>query len=466
MSKKNKRVNVNKGASITKILNGLQPQVTDIKLDVRQDIRQPLDMLKYRQSLRVADSIFMPRRVLLYDMYSDLMLDAHIIATIGKRLDAILTAKWQYVDKDDKPVDAVNQLLDSIGFADLITEIFNSIMWGYSMIECNIFQDAGGRWQMTAVQYNRKHMRPEKGLIAFDQNGEEGVNIREGRYAYTVLECGKPRDLGLLASASMYAIFKRNNLSDWANFVEVFGQPIMDAEWDGFDEDQRLKLLAAITAMGNSGKLVRPAGTKVNFLSEKGVQTGQLQNSFADFCNKEISKALLGSTETVESSDSSGYAQAAEHGAQDDKKNSKDLDFVRRVLTSNFNVVLKAFGLAVDGGKFIIPEAQNEIGKTDAFNMFVQMDSQLGMPIDHEFIYEFTGMPKPKDYDAQMEAKKAATAAQTQQLDENGEPVPANTPPAKPNKKDKAEQKPGNLPGKKGAKVVLSLLDFFGLPRR
>jgi len=473
------RTNVSKGASITKGVSvskaiaqskGPNAQLTSTKLDIRQIIRQPLDLLKWRNATRVAESIMMPRRVLLYDMYSDVVLDAHVIAVIGKRLDAILTAKWQYVDAEDKPVDAVNQLLDSIGFADLLYEIGLSMFWGYSMVECNIYQDYDGRWQMTAEQYNRKHMRPETGMIAYDQNGDQGFSIREGRFAYTVLEAGKPRDLGLLISASMYAILKRNDISDWANFVEVFGQPILDAEWDGFDEDQRMKLLAAITAMGNSGKLVRPAGTKVTVLQDKGVQTGQLQDGFANFLNKEISKALLGSTETVESSDTSGYAQSEEHGQQDDKKSSKDLDFVRRTLISKFTKIMKAFGLPVDGGKFIIPDASTAIDPVDAFNMFVLMDSQIGMPVDHDFIYEFTGMPKPADYDAQMAAKKAATDLQTQQTAQTDNGKLANTPPASGAKNvESVDGKDINRAGlvpNKSAKLALKLLDFFGWPHQ
>ena len=468
-----KRTNVSKGVSISKAIaksTGPNAQITTTKLDVRQNIRQPLDLLKWRNAQRVAESVMMPRRVLLYDMYLDIVIDAHVIAVMGKRLDAILTAKWQYVDANDKPVDEVNQLLDSLGFADLLTEIALSMFWGYSMVECNIYQDEDGRWTMTAEQYNRKHMRPETGMIAYDQNGDQGFSIREGRFAYTVLEAGKPKDMGLLISAAMYAILKRNDISDWANFVEVFGQPILDAEWDGFDEDQRMKLLAAITAMGNSGKLVRPAGTKVTILADRGVQTGALQEGFAKFLNGEISKALLGTTETTESSDSSGYAQASEHGDQDDKKSSKDLDFVRRTLISKFTKIMKAFGLPVDGGKFIIPDASTAVDPVDAFNMFVLMDTQMGVPIDHDFIYEFTGMPKPADYAAQMAAKKAATDLQTQQTTQIAAGKNANTPPASGAKNvqsvDGKDINRGGLVPKKSAKLALKLLDFFGWPHR
>jgi phage gp29-like protein len=465
-----RKVGIQKGGAIT-ATNA--PIIQTTKLDIRQILRQPQDLGKWRNALRVAESIMRPRRVLLYDLYHDIMLDGHLIAVTGKRIDPITIAKWQYVDKEGKPVDEVNELLDSIGFADLLTEIMLSKFWGYSMVECDIFRDEEGRWDMTATQFDRKHMRPESGLIVYDQNGDIGFSVREGRYAYTVLEAGKPRDMGLFISAAQYAILKRNNYADYSNFIEIFGQPIMDAEWDGFDEDQRLKLLESITAMGNSGRLVRPSGTKVNFIETKGQgATGQLQESFKNSMNAEISKALLGTTETVESSKTSGYAQAQEHGDQDDKKNETDLDFTRRILNSRFIKIMRAFGLPVDGGKFIIPEAKKQAGPVETFSMFVDMAQKLNMPVDHEFIYQFTGMPKPADYDTQIAEKKAAAALETQQLAEDDELDDDNTPPAndpEDGKKPpvKVQKKPLTRAANTGtkAKMALDFLHFFGWPR-
>jgi phage gp29-like protein len=461
-------ISVNKGVDARKYLkaNGFdinQP----VKLDVRAPLRRPLDLGVWRNGQKQFDSIMAPRRVVLYDLYNDILADAHIIAVMGKRIDAITTTAWQYVDKDGKPIDEINELLDSLGFADLLTEILNARFWGYSMIDCNIYQDAEGRWQMDANQYNRKHMRPEMGIVAIDQNGDDGINIREGRYAHTVLEAGKVRDMGLLVSASMYAILKRNNLSDWANFVEVFGAPIMDAEWDGFDEDQRLKLLAAISAMGNSGRLVRPAGTKVNFFPHTSTATGQLQKTFHDTCNDEISKSLLGSTETTESSKTSGYAQATEHGKQDDAKKEADKDYVRRHLNTYFIKIMRAFGVpVVNGGKFIIPEAQEEVSPVDKMAMFVQMATSLNMPINHDDVYQLTGMKKPEDYEQQMSDKNALADALMGDFEANPGKESAITPPAKSGKSDKngakEGEKPGNVKLNYREKLALYLLDFFG----
>jgi hypothetical protein len=463
-SQTGRSVSVNKGGHAA--TNGIVIN-PGIQLDVRAPIRRPLDLGVWRNGQRQFDSVVMQRRVILYDLYNDILSDAHIIAVLGKRIDAITTAKWQYVDKEGNPVDEVNELLDSLGFAELLTEILNSRFWGYSTVECNIFQDEEGSWQMTAEQYDRKHMRPEKGIIAADQNGDTGVNYREGRFALTVLEAGKARDMGLLISASMYAILKRNNLTDLANFIEVFGSPIMDAEWDGFDEDQRMKLLAAITAMGNSGRLVRPAGTKVNFLPNTVASNGQLQRGFHDLLNEEISKALLGSTETTTSSDSSGYAQATEHGKQDSAKKEADKDYVRRYLNSRFIKIMRAFGVpVVDGGKFIIPANVQVVTPTDTMKMFVNIFKDLQLPVNPDDVYQLAGMKKPDDFDSQMAAKKAVMIALTRDLSENEDEENADTPPGNGTelhtKVRKSVPKPTDIKLTYREKLAMRVLDFFG----
>src|SRR5690606_24806590 len=145
-----------------------------------------------------------------------------------------------------------------------------------------------------------KHMRPHRGVVAFEQTGDTGINIREGAYASTVVEVGDERDLGLLMVAAQYVIFKRCSLSDWSQFAEVFGQPIVDAVWDGFDENQRQLLLEAIDGMGSGGKLVRPKGTEVT-LQNGGTNnpTGELYRGIIDVCNAEVSKLFRGQTETT-----------------------------------------------------------------------------------------------------------------------------------------------------------------------
>ncbi|MBS4063022.1 MAG: DUF935 family protein [Chitinophagaceae bacterium] len=384
---------------------GAPPSIVLNQIDVRPWTRREQDVTSWRNAHRSAES-YIPRRLLLYDLYADVELDGHVEAVTGKRRDAVTTANWQFVDKEGKPVDAINQLIDSVGFEELLEEIINSKFWGYSILEPTFYQNEDGSWEMSPNLIPRLNYRPELGIVAKDSTAEDGINIREGYYAKTIMEVGKVKDLGLYLKAAPYQVLKRGGLGDWALFVQVFGNPIVDATWDGFDEGQRLKLLEAITALGSGGALVRPAGTDVKLIENKTNANGDLQDKFMVFLNKEISKALLGSTETTEASKSSGYAQSETHADQDERKNESDINFTRRILNSRFIPILRAHGFDVQGGRFIIEGEDNELTVKESFDMQMRLLDK-GLPIDDDFFYETYGIPKPANYTQIKKDKEA-----------------------------------------------------------
>lgn len=383
---------------------GAAPAIIIHQIETRPVHRTEQNIPKWRQAIQSAESTT-PRRILLYTLYADVVQDGHVIAVKGKRIDAATTANWQFVDKEGKPVDEINELIDSTGFDDLITEIMESKFWGYSIMEPTFWKDHDDKWEMSANLLPRFNYRPEKGIVAFQQMGEDGINIREGIYAKTVMEVGQTKDLGLLLSAAQYAILKRGGVGDWAMFVQVFGRPIIDATWDGFDEGQRVKLQKSLD-IGPGGVIVRPEGTTVNLLDGASGQSN-VHGDFYKAMNKEISKALLGTTETTESSDSSGYAQAETHGEQDDNKHESDLSFVRKVLNSRFTRVLQSAGFNVKGGSFVIQGDEVRLDKAQAFEIHKSMVMDINLPLDHDFFYEEYGLPKPENYEQIIKDRKA-----------------------------------------------------------
>jgi SPP1 gp7 family putative phage head morphogenesis protein len=412
------------------------PSIVLHQIDVRPFSRREQDVTSWRSALRSAEGMI-PRRVLLYDLYADVDLDGHVEAVTGKRRDAVTNANWQFVDKEGVPVEEINQLIDSIGFEELLEEIINSKFWGYSILEPTFFQTEDGSWEMAANLIPRLNYRPEKGIVAYDQTSETGVNIREGFYAKTVMEVGKPNDLGLYNKVAPYQVLKRGGVGDWALFVQVFGNPIVDATWDGFDEGQRLKLLDAINSLGSGGALVRPAGTNVSLIENKSNANGDLQDKFMSFLNREISKALLGSTETTESSASSGYAQAETHAGQDDKKNESDINFARRVLNSRFIKILNAHGFAAFNGRFIIEGEDNELTTKESFEIHKALRKELGLQISDDFFYETYGIPKPENY---QERKPEEEIEEEETEEEEIEPGAKTKKPVKPKKKAAKKQ--------------------------
>ena len=386
-------------------------QVVIQKIDVRKPMRTEQDIPKWRQALKSAEAIN-PRRKLLYTLYADVDIDAHVESVVGKRKDAVVAANWQFVDKDGTPVDAINQLIDTVGFDDLLNEIVASRFWGYSILEPKFRQTLDGSWEMTAGLLPRYHYNVEQGVISYDAIGDEGVNIREGHYLKTVMEVGKVNDLGLYLKAAPFYVLKRGGVGDYAAFIQTFGNPLVDATWDGIDEAARQALEDALNNIGAGGTIIRPDGTAINIVENRTRDTGDAHATFIRTMNSEISKALLGTTETTESSSSSGYAQSKTHGEDDDKKHENDISFTRKVLNSRFIRILHSYGFPVEGGRFVIQGEETQLDKKDMFELQSTLVTTHDLPVDDDYWYETYGLPKPDDYEKRkkelLERKKNA----------------------------------------------------------
>ncbi|MDO6808095.1 DUF935 family protein [Zobellia galactanivorans] len=397
------------------------PQVIVHQVDVTQRWnRKPQEIPDWRKAVQSAESAI-PRRQMLYNLYADVDLDGHVEAVTGKRRDAIKDANWKFVDNDGQDIDEVNEIIDSIGFDDMLEEIINSKFWGYSILEPRFWKDHDGKWEMDAGLIHRLFYRPELGVVAYHVNGDEGIYIREGIYARTIMEVGKVNDLGLYMKAAPYSILKRGGLGDYAMFIQTFGNPLIDAQWDGYDEKSKLQLKQGLEEMGRGGTLIRPKGTEVDLLQNSTKDTGDAHGNFLKFLNGEISKALLGTTETTESSGSSGYAQSKTHSEQDERKHDNDITFVRKVLNSRFMPILNAAGINTRGGRFVVQGEETELRKTEMFDIHLKMAKEMGVPIDHDFLYETYGAQKPDNYDEimkQLEAKPEHTHGDPGKTDE------------------------------------------------
>lgn len=393
--------------------------------------RKGADLTDWRNARNAAKGL-LPRRTYLYDLYEEYESDGQIISVWPKRVEPIQALPWEFTDKNGQIVEEIQQLIDCIGFDRLLATIMESKKDGYKICEPTFFVNDNGQHEFSLYVAPMKNIRPELGIIAKDHLSDEGINIREGIYAKTVLEFGEVDDFGLMLPACMYAILKRGDISDWAEFIEIFGRGIIDATWDGFDLSQRQELAKTISEMGGSGVIIRPAGTSVDVKNNTGNANGALQDGFATKMDAYISKIFLGNTETTDSSKSSGYAQSLTHGDQQDKKGETDENFVRRYLNSRFIKVLKAAGFDTRGGTFVLKKKKG-INK-DAFEVHKSMVIDLKVPIDDDFFYEEYGVRKPDNYE---QLKKALNDSKEADLPEKDPQNPAPTPPASDKKKRK-----------------------------
>jgi len=365
-----------------------QVNLINNELHIRSVDRSRKDISSWRQALISAESVNNPNRSRLYDVYDDILLDAHLAGIIAKRIDAVLN-KSLYFECEGKRIGAMDTFIRSTSFRELLRIILQTPLWGISGIE--FLPGRGLRFS----KIPRKHIKPKEGIISYEQSGRDGISYADLPNVWIL---GERDDLGLLLKCAPYAIYKRGNLADWSQYIELFGQPVRVMKYDSYDEQGKMQLKKALEESGSSLTLLLPKQAEFEMMDGKFTNgDGKLHQSFVNTLNAEMSILILGNTETTYSSASSGYAQSKIHAEQQHEITRSDMVYAANMLNSDkFINILKAYGLPADNGRFVFDRDidLDDLGKRLA------IDEKLAthINISEQYWCETYGITKPANY--------------------------------------------------------------------
>lgn len=382
-----------------------------------QPKRFGIDIADYTEAIRSAENIDFPRRYKLYDLYSDILMDSHLSCVIEKRRNAVLCSDIEF-RRDGKPDDKVNEQIHSPWFSRLVSDIIDARFWGFTL--CQFFKD--GEW----IDYNlvpRKHADPIRRLILRHQTDITGIAWNE--YP-DLLFVGRPEDLGLLAKAAPWVIYKRNTTGDWSQFSEVFGMPIQEYTYDSDDEGSRERAISDAANVGSLATFVHDKDTSLNLI-EAGNKTGSadVYERLCERCNNEISKLFLGNTLTTESSDTGTQALGTVHKKGEDKIAQSDRLYVLNVLNYEASDIFARMGIDTTGGVFCFPE-KKDLDLTSKINILTQLRNGFNLPVDDNYLYEEFGISKPANYEVIKKEEQERYAREAEDAKAAAEQIPQN----------------------------------------
>jgi len=353
------------------------------ELNILSVDRSRKDIATWRYALVNAESVYYPNRSRLYDLYEDVILDGHLSGVIAKRIDAVLN-KELFFEIGGRHNTGLEGLIGSQAFRKIMRTIMETQLWGLSGIEFL----PGSELAFDLIP--RKHIKPELGIIAFDQTGVDGIP-----YAHleNIWILGEKRDLGLLLKCAPYSLYKRGGLSDWAQYIELFGQPVRIIKYDSYDEQTKLELKKILDESGSSLSIMIPR--QADFEIKDGKQTncdGNLQLSFIKALNDEMSITILGNTETTVSSNTSGYAQSRVHLDQQYEITKSDLIYTASMLNSRqFINILAGYGYPVREGRFVFSKDLD----ADYLKNRIAIDKEVAqmVTVPESYWYDTYGIP-------------------------------------------------------------------------
>lgn len=379
---------------------GRQPEKAGTKtIILTQTRRGNIDIGDYMTALKAAENVDFPCWSKLYDIYEDILTDGHLSAVIQKRKSPILNTPIEF-KRNGKVDEEIGVQLRSPWFRNFLSDMADTVQWGTSTFQ--FFRN--GEW----LGYDlipRKHVNPIKRIILRRQTDITGDSFDEYSDLVTI---GNPRDLGILSKAALYVIYKRNATADWAQFIELYGRPLTEGIYDGWDENSRTKMTDDLFNMGGSAVIVHPQGTEIK-IHDSGSKSASsdLYKSFVQYCNDELSKLELGNTLTTEAGDTGTQALGTVHQGVEDKIERADQKMILDVLNYELTDVFTNLGMNTAGGEFSFVVPQNK--DLSARIIIDQQLKSMGLPISDDYLYETYGIEKPKNYEELKKTKAVLT---------------------------------------------------------
>lgn len=356
-----------------------------------QPKRFHIDISHYMTALHAAENVDFAQRTRLFDLYTDILMDTHLASVIHKRKSAILCSLIEF-RRGGKPDERVNEQLRSPWFYNFQGDMFDALMQGSTLAQ--FFRDPRTGWiDYTLVP--RKHYDPVRRLLLKRQTDITGIPWDEYE---DLLFIGKPRELGELAKAAPWVIYKRNTTADWAQFAEIFGMPIRKYTYEMDDDEALGRLMEDAEKQGSDTAFFMPSGCNMELLESSGKSgSSDLYKQLVDTCNAELSKLILGNTLTTEAGTKGSQALGTVHGKVEDRLAQADRKFILNVLNYDMTDIFLRLGIDTRGGEFCFSEPKN-IDPTVKMDLFAKAQA-MGLDISQEQMYEELGLERPKKND-------------------------------------------------------------------
>ncbi len=200
----------------------------------------------------------------------------------------------------------------------------------------------------------------------------------------------RPYGRGLLERVYWYWWFKKNNLKFWIMYNEKFGAPTVVAKHGpGLAQTERDRLLQVISSLQADAGVTVPEGITLELLESNRRGSAETYRDLANWCNDEMSRAVLGQTLTVSEGNRSGsFALARVHDAVRfdyiradacQLMNAVNSQLVRWMVDFNFGEKISSPRWTVD----LTPDLDTEVEA----NIDRQL-IQIGVPLPLRYFYE------------------------------------------------------------------------------
>lgn len=334
----------------------------------------------------------------------NILTDPHVASCVQSRKSGVLSQTWE-VQPTNNPLPGINELISQI-FQELdifkiITELLNAPLYGFVISEIV--------WKTTSWQ-NKKIIlpasiqnKPNKWFF-FDANNMPRFRNPETRkdeillpYKFLVIQheptFDNPYGNAVLSRCLWPVVFKKTFVTFWTNFAEKFGMPHFIGKIDSVATTKDFEELEELLEnLIQDGSAVIPSTDNIEILNASTANSASIFQEFINFCNTEISKAILSQTLTTELGDVGSYAAANVHANIREDVVKSDKLLIEKALNKLIRWIVDLnFGKQIEYPRFIIYR-EEDVDKPLAET--VEILKKAGIRVLEPFIIRRMGLQK------------------------------------------------------------------------
>ncbi|MCM3419045.1 DUF935 domain-containing protein [Sphingopyxis alaskensis] len=346
--------------------------------------------------------------------------DPHYLSVLGTRKRAVaqmpieVEAAGSSVE-EEADAQLIRDWLDRDMLEAEIFDIMDAVGKGYSAVEM-IWDTRPGLWQPQDLKWR------DPRWFEFDRVNGETLKLRTtgepelldaGKFIvhFHKAKSGLPIRGGLARVVAWGWMFKNFSIKDWVSFLETYGMPLRVGRYDNGETEQNIDILAqAVADLGADAAAVFPKTMEVEFIDGKGGSApADLWRSMAEYIDDQVSKVVLGQTNTTDAKAGGlGSGQAEVHNEVRKDIADADAKLVAATLNRDLVVPMVMFNR---GPRRRYPRLK--IGKPDPVDVKGLTEAAaalvpLGVKVGANQIREKAGLPAPEEGEEVLQASQPA----------------------------------------------------------
>ena len=306
-------------------------------------------------------------------VYEELESDAHLSAVINQRKSGVTDLLWE-VDKGKSQArvhKAIQKMFELLDINKIVDEILDDFKWGYQPLEIMWAKPQNG------LVYPANVVGKPPEWFIFDSDNNLRFRSRENPTLGEIVPRRKfllsqyigryksPYGIALLGRCFWPITFKKGGFKFWVAFTEKYGMPFGIGKVPrGASETEYDTMADNLYNMIQDAIAVIPDDASFEFQQSDVSGSADTFHKLLEFCNMEISKAIVGQTLTTESGSRGARSLGETHLKVEEKIITSD----KRRVEAVFNTLIKYIAEINFGEAIPLPEfrmyPEEEIDKT------------------------------------------------------------------------------------------------------